>query len=882
MSSQESVEPPSITPWIIPAEDLSPFPAVLPIPLTPLVGRTHELRTCISALEHPGTRLLTLTGTGGVGKTRLALAVAERVKMRFPHGVVFVPLADVKDANLVFPTIARSLGMQDDGDTPLIERLIAAFRTRQALLVLDNLEQVISVASDVAGLLQRCPGLTIMTTSRIALRVRGEQEIVVQPLTIPALTEPASVSELEEVESVSMFLQTARGHAPDFALTAQNAATIADICRRLDGLPLAIKLAASRLRVLSPSALLRLLDRRLRLLSAGPRDLPDRQRTLRDAIRWSYDLLPPQDRLRFRQISVFIGGFSITSAASVTQTSESETLNALTQLTDHHLVRPMSTPQGEARFRMLETVREFGVELLEESGELLAIRNAHASWCTELALTAATELTGTDQAAWLETLEIEHDNLRAALAWCIVESPSNAARMAAALWRFWWIRGYVREGRTWLRRVLDLSDEVSPAERAAALYAAAELSEALSDSPDAVALHKQALVIFEELKDDLGRAECLNGWGIAERTLGNLERAEHLHKQALPLLQSTQNRRGEASTFNNLAAVAYYRGNFAQAETQWERALEIVREIGDLRAAGLLLGNLGSLALQIGQHQRSIGLHQESLAVARQLADPDSTARSLINLGGAYVEAGDLDRAQEALEEGLPYSRQVEDTRVEGMAYYTLAKIALLTRDYPSAAQSCLKSLMLSVKSGDLPGTATALEGLGCVASALSLHEDALRLLGTAHHIRETTGAARESTEDAGYDRAVLASRKAVGQRAADSLWEDSAQRSVNEVVALATSITNRVQQMPATRLGPVEERADSRLVSTYGLTPREIEILGFLSTHHTDREIADALYISPRTVGTHITSIRTKLGVTSRREAARIAAELESRPSTF
>ncbi len=874
MSSPESVEPLPITPWITPVEDLSPFSSALPIPLTPLVGRTRELQTCIEALEHPEMRLLTLTGTGGVGKTRLALAVAEQVQTRFPHGVIFVPLADIKNPTLVLPTIARSLGMQDDSEGPVIERLTTTLQTRQVLLVLDNFEQVVSMASDVVHLMQRCPDLTVMATSRIALRVRGEQEIPVQPLALPDPVVSALVPEMAEVESVSLFLQTARGHAPDFALTEQNAAAIAEICRRLDGLPLAIELAASRLRVLSPSTLLRLLERRLRLLTSGPRDLPDRQRTLRDAIRWSYDLLPPEDQLRFRRLAVFIGGFSITSATSIMQTSESETLDALTQLTDHHLIRPMSTPLGEARFRMLETIREFGVELLEESGELPALQKRHADWCTELALTAAPELTGTDQATWLEVLETEHDNLRAALAWCLIESPAHAARMAAALWRFWWIRGYVREGRSWLQRVLELSDEVCPAERAAALYAAAELSEALSDSPDAIALHNQALGIFEDLKDDVGRAECLNGLGIVQRSLGNLDEAEHLHNQALPLLQSAQNRRGEASTFNNLAAIAYYRGNFAQAEAFWARALEIVRGIGDLRATGLLLGNQGAVALLTGQHHRSIALQQESLVVARQLADPDSISRSLINLGGAYVEVGDLDRARAALEEGLLHSRQVEDARVEANAHYTLGKIALLMGDHRSAARSYLKSLVLLAKVGDLPGVATSLEGLGCVASATSLHEDAIRLFATAHHIRETTGAARESTEDAGYDQALLASRTAVGRGAADPLWKEGLNRSIDEAVLVASSMTDQVQQMPATRSEAIGDRGGSRLVSTYGLTPREIEVLGFLGAHHTDREIAEALYISPRTVGTHITSIHTKLGVTSRREAARIAAE--------
>ena len=875
MASPDSVEPLPITPWITPVEHLTPFPFTLPVPLTALVGRTRELQRCVEMLQQTATRLLTLTGTGGVGKTRLALAVAERLQTRFPHGVVFVPLADVQDPNLVLHTTARSLGMQDDGEKSVIESLVTALEGRQVLLVLDNLEQVVSVGSDIVGLLQRCPDLTIMATSRVALRVRGEQEIPVQPLALPDSGGSAPVAELAEVESVSMFLQTARGHAPDFTLTEQNAATIADVCRRLDGLPLAIELAASRLRVLSPSTLLQMLERRLHLLSFGPRDLPDRQRTLRDAIRWSYDLLSPEDQQRFRQLAVFIGGFGIPSAASVMQTSESEALNALTQLTDHQLVRSMTTPLGDARFRMLETIREFGVELLEDSGELLALRKSHADWCTELALTAAPELTGTNQATWLETLETEHDNLRAALAWSITESPSRAARMAAALWRFWWIRGYVREGRAWLQRVLELSDDVAPADRAAALYAAAELSEALFDSSDAITLHKQALVIFEDLKDDVGKALCLNGLGIVERSLGNLDEAEHLHHQALPLLQGARHRRGEASTFNNLAAVAYYHGNFVQAEAFWKQALEILREIGDLRTTGLLLGNLGELALQTGRHQRAIELLMESLAVARDLASPESMSYSLINLGSAFVEAGHFDQAREALEEGLVYGNQVEDVRTAGEAHCTLGKIALLTGDYPSAARSYMESLVLLAKAGDLPDVATSLEGLGCVASATSLHEDTIRLFAAAHRIRETTGATRKPTAQAGYDQALLASRAAVGGRTADALWEDGLNRSLNAVVILASAMTDQVQQIPRMPPEAIAHSPQSNPVAKYGLTPREIEILGFLSTHHTDREIAEALYISPRTVETHITSIRTKLGVSSRREAARIAADL-------
>jgi DNA-binding CsgD family transcriptional regulator/tetratricopeptide (TPR) repeat protein len=341
------------------------------------------------------------------------------------------------------------------------------------------------------------------------------------------------------------------------------------------------------------------------------------------------------------------------------------------------------------------------------------------------------------------------------------------------------------------------------------------------------------------------------------------------------LLQGARNRRGEASTLNNLAAISYYRGESAQAESQWSQALEIVREIGDLRSVGLLLGNLGAVTSQLGQFQRSIELQQESLAVARQLADPDSISRSLINLGGAYVEAGEINLARDALEEGIDGCRRVEDRRTEANGYYTLGKIALRARDYASAAKSYVNSLVLLARSGDLPGAATSLEGLACVASETTLHEDAIRLFSASHRIRETTGAARENTEDLEHDYDIVASRKAVGRHAADTLWQEVLNWSLDDIVALVVSLAECVEQMPAADLEPTAHRADSRLISTYGLTPREIEILGFLITHHSDREIADSLFISPRTVGAHMASIRNKLGVSSRREAARIAAEL-------
>lgn len=875
MSTQESAAPQPLRPEILPVEDLAVFPSSLPTPLMPLVGRVEELRRYSTVLADPASRLLTLTGPGGVGKTRLAIALAAAVRARFPHGVTFVPLAEVRESGLLLPAIARALGLPpDEGRT--VKLLVDTIGSRDVLLVLDNLEQLTHAAPELAGLLEYCPRLTILATSRVPLAIRGEHEVSLEPLPLPE--SGATLAAVGSSDAVAFFLQVARKHVSHIELTDENRGVVVEICRRLDGLPLGLELAASQLRLFPPATLLRMLEHRLEVLTEGPRDLPDRQRTLRNTIRWSYDLLDPGDRVQFRQLGVFVGGFTLEAACEVLGLRPGDAVAVVRRVVDHHLVRPILLMEG--RFRMLETIREFALEALDEAGERDTLHAAHAAWCLRLAEEAANALTGADQAMWLDRLDAEHDNVRAAMAWGMTNDATRSLRIASSMWRFWVARGYAREGQDWLRRALEAAPDASSGIRAAGVYVAAELSEAVMELPRALDLYFQAQQIYEDLGDAAGMSLCLNGRGVILRMQGKLDEAEALHREAMRRVEESGDRREMAVTFNSLAAVHYYRGESAAAQRAWEQGLDIVREIGDIRSVALLSSNLGAVALQQGDAARAARLHQESLETARRLRDAPSIARTLINLGQALTEVGDLEGAQTHLEDGLDLARDIREEGLQPIALFSLGRIALLSRDYAAAAAGFQESLGLLAALGQLPEVATALESVGCVASALGRHEDAVGFFEVARRIREQTGAAQES-EDRLLDEAVAVSYAAIGPERARSLASDVRGLTTEDAITAASGRAERLTvdagQVPVA----APEGPSRRLARMYGLTRREIEILRYVVDHRSDKEIGDVLFISPRTVGTHVTSIRNKMGVSSRREAARIADEmgLRTRP---
>jgi predicted ATPase/class 3 adenylate cyclase len=637
-------------------------PTNLPAELTSFVGRAREIEEVRRLLET--TRLVTLTGPGGSGKTRLSLRVATSVADRFPDGVHFVELASITDATIVPSVIASSLGIREEGPRPILETLRAELRERTALLVLDNFEQVIEAAPLISSLLAAAPRLRILVTSRGALRLQGEQEFPVPPLELPDPARLPSPEELSDYEAIALFVNRARAVDPGFTVTQDNARAVAEICARLDGLPLAIELAASRLRLMSAQAMLQRLERTLPLLAGGSRDLPARQRTLRAAITWSYDLLSKDVAALFRRLSVFAGGFSLDAAETICDPEgdlELDALEGLEALLDNAMVRRRTAMPDEARFDMLQTIREFGLERLQEDEEAPAIARRHAAYFLTLAERAEPQLRAPDSERYLDGLELEHDNLRTALTWAITQDEGEVAlRFVAALWRFWHLRGHLTAGRRWADDALALpSASLRTADRARALWAAGGLAYWQTDPPTVRATTEEALAIARELADREIIAEATYHaafWHPFERDFGAT--AEILG-EALAMFEKGRNRRGVADSLFALSVMDRLAGGITSARTKAEEALRIHRELGDMFGITGSLFALGRVAAETGDLDTARSLFLESMDLSERMGDRTSIAIALDNLAdqenkrGHYLKAIRVAGASAALKDAV-------------------------------------------------------------------------------------------------------------------------------------------------------------------------------------------------------------------------------------
>lgn len=739
-----------------PLRTLDTRPTNLPAQPTPLIGRVRETAAVTSLLRAPGrtgagVRLLTLTGPGGTGKTRLALQVAAELLDEYRDGVFFVPLALLRDPALVAPAIAQALEVVESGGRPLVRCLEDFLRDRQLLLCLDNFEHVLPAAALVAELLAAAPGLAALATSREALHVYGEHEFPVPPLAWPDLAQLPPADVAMQYSAVALFVARAQAVRPGFALEPGAVAAIAEICARLDGLPLAIELAAAHCKWLAPQAVLaRLRASPLALLTGGPRDLPARQRTLREAIAWSYDLLDATEKALFARLALLAGGGTLEAVSALAATAPGlpgECPDTMIALAEKSLLRQGEGPDGEPRFGMLETVREYALERLAESGVETALRQGHAEHYLGLAVRAEPELTGPAQAAWLKRLEVEHGNLRAALDWLLARDAAAAARLAAALWRFWFGHGHLGEGRRALSAVL-----------------------AAGTAP-AGPLH----------------ARLLNGAGALAYAQGDYEQATLLYGESLALYRAHGDKVGATHALNRLGGVAFSQGDYAQAARLWEENLRLFRELHDARGIAYTLNNLGTLAVSRGDYAGARTFHEESLALKRGMHDRHGIALSLNNLGVVWLHLGDNAQAAALQEQSLSLFRELGDTRGEAAALSNLARAALHKGDAGAARALYRESLGLFQQLGDREGLAECLEGLAAGTQAGPAdRRHAAMLYAAAEALRRAIGAPLSPADQPVHARRVDALRTALGAEAFAAAWGEGEATPVDAVLELA------------------------------------------------------------------------------------------------
>jgi predicted ATPase/class 3 adenylate cyclase/Tfp pilus assembly protein PilF len=702
-----------------PLRTLDAQPHSLPVQLTSFVGREREVADARRELLRPDVRLLTLAGPAGTGKTRLALQVAGDALPEFANGIFFVPLARLSEPDLLASTIGEAIGVREVPGQPLLHTLKDALRAQEALLVLDNFEHVMEQAPRVGELLSACPSLKVLVTSREVLHLSPERVLVVQPLAVPDTQPSHSVEQLTRYDAVRLFVERAQAAQPSFALGGANAAAVAEICARLDGLPLAIELAAARVKLLPPAALLERLkleyDHRQSILAGNVRDRPDRHQTLHGAIGWSYGLLRPAEQRLFAWLAVFGGGFTLDAAEAVCG-GDAPVLDGVASLIDKSLLRPAEEVAGEPRFHMLETIREYALDQLRATGELEAAQRRLADVLVALAERAEPELTGPEQVTWLDRLEQEHDNLRAVLQWCAETGARELSlRLGGALWRFWSTRGYLGEGLRWLDAALALAPDPTPA-LARALNGAANLAREQGDYERAKRLHEQGLAIAREQGDARGTAEALNNLGLIALYQGQREAAQRYCQEGLALFRETDDRGGVAGALNNLGNLARERGDPERAARLHRESLALRRELGDRRGIALSLNNLANVVLNQGDYWRAAALHEESLALRRELGDRAGVATSLNNLGNVARAKGDRQAAHAYYEESLTVRRELGDKRRVAAALTNLGVLERDRGDRQRAAELLRESLALRRELGDGPGVSAALDNLRTLA----------------------------------------------------------------------------------------------------------------------------------------------------------------------
>ncbi len=785
------------------------LPNNLPQQTTSFIGREKQMEEVKALLGK--TRLLTLAGSGGSGKTRLSLQVAADLLDGDGDGVWLVELAALTDPALVPGAVAQVLGIKEEPGKPIQQTLVAALKAKRLLIVLDNCEHLVAAcASLAADLIRNCPEVHILASSREPLNVAGEQTYRVPTLTLPDPKQPQTVESLSQFEAVRLFIERAQAVQASFAVTEANAPAVAQVCWRLDGIPLAIELAAARVRSLPVGEINTRLDHRFRLLTGGSRTVLPRQQTLRALIDWSYDLLTEAEKTSLCRLSVFAGGWMLDAAERVAAgegpgsevIEDFEVLDLLTSLVDKSLVVYEEREDGAARYGLLETVRQYGQERLVEGGGAEEVERRHAGWALSLAEEAEPKLVGPEQGVWLSRLEAEHDNVRASLAWeeQAADGGENGLRLAGALGRFWKMHGYLTEGRQWLDQVLARTKpgakgpnnegilEASAA-RAKALSAAGNLAWAQGDYAEARALYEECLTIHQQLVDPQGIAVALRGLGNVAYRQSDYAEARALHEECLTIRRQLGDPQGIAEALNDLGNVADGQGDYAGARDLYEESLAIKRQLGDQSGIAGALINLGAVADGQGDYAGARALYEEGLTILRPQGHQQCIANALPNLGCSAWYQGGYAEARALYEECLTIERQIGDQ--PGIAY-SLTNLGRIARDEARLSEAnglFTESLILKRQLGTPWSTLYTLEEWAALAMAEGDAARAARLAGAAQAGREAISVSVLPEQSDTHERTLAGARTALGEDAFTAAWEAGRVMTLDEAVEYALAV---------------------------------------------------------------------------------------------